>query len=325
MMKNIATLNLDPQLEAEISRVSPIKEVARLYDVMHGMQMALTSFFKYVPADVIKLLMRAGYEAKLGGEKRYLTIFFSDIVDFTRISEQLDPETLIDMLGVYLSEMSNLILEQQGTVDKYIGDAVMAMWNAPETVLNHAYKACRCALLSQQRLMELREGWKDTHLPAVGARIGIHTGYASVGNFGSKDRLTYTALGDTVNFAARLEALNKEFGTEIIISETTYSQVKDQFVCRPLDIVSVTGSGTSSVPMVVYELIGDYNSVTAEQLSGTEVFTNAFQHYRQGRYSTASRMFKHYLDRYDSKDIAAHTHISTCRKSLLRLSVRTGK
>eukprot|EP01134_Creolimax_fragrantissima_P005342 CFRG5342T1 len=322
-MKNIATLNLNPELGAEALKASPIKEVARMYDVMYGMQRALTSFFKYVPPDVIKLLMRAGYEAKLGGERRYLTIFFSDIVDFTRISEQLDPESLIEMLSVYLSEMSGLIQEQQGTVDKYIGDAVMAMWNAPETVLNHAYKACRCALLSQQRLLELREGWKDQHLPDIGARIGIHTGYASVGNFGSKERLTYTALGDTVNFATRLEALNKEFGTEIIISESTYAQVKDQFVCRPLDIVSVSSSGQTPVPAVVYELIGDHNTVSSDQLAGVELFRSAFAQYRQGRYSTASRMFNQYLERYSPNDIAARTHIATCRRCLISNSRRT--
>ena len=231
-----------------------ILEVYNISESVVKMIKGLKSFKKYVPADLVVRLNEQHREAALlGGEKKELTIFFSDIMDFTSISEQLSTEKLVENLGVYFNGLSRIILEEKGTLDKYIGDSIMAFWGAPVERQNHATAACVSALKCQAFLTRLEPIWRKTKQPLFHTRIGIHTGEVIVGNFGFEERMNYTILGDNVNFASRLEGLNKFYGTRVLISEDTYEKVEDNFVARRLDYVEVKGKTGGGV--FIYELV----------------------------------------------------------------------
>src|SRR5262249_3642719 len=157
------------------------------------------------------------------------------------ISETLPAGELIDLVSEYLGEMSNIIIYSGGTLDKYIGDAIMAFWNAPEPLAHHPLVACKVAISCQQRLRELQPAWQQRGLPALQCRIGLYTGPVLVGNLGSHQRMDYTVIGDTVNVASRLESLNKYYGTSILIGDTVYEAARDTFLCRQIDVVAVKG------------------------------------------------------------------------------------
>lgn len=209
------------------------------------------AFGKYVSKELLQELLSAKQELRLGGVKRTITVFFSDIRGFTGISESLSPEQLTSLLNEYLTAMTRIILAHSGTVDKFIGDAIMALWNAPLEQKQHAFLACRAAVEQVKALRELQKRWAARNLPVMTIGCGVHTGPAVIGNMGSEERFDYTAIGDTVNIASRLEGLTKEYGTKIIISEDTYKHVKDEFVCRKLDAVRVKGR---TRPILIYEL-----------------------------------------------------------------------
>ncbi|MDX1530899.1 MAG: adenylate/guanylate cyclase domain-containing protein, partial [Rhodothermales bacterium] len=185
------------------------------------------AFGQYLSPTVVEELAEHPERVQLGGEGREMTVLFSDIAGFTSISEALTPEALVTLLNDYLDEMTHVIFEHGGTLDKYIGDAIMAFWNAPLAQEDHALRACRAALGMAARLDALRPTWEADGRPAVYARIGVATGRMVVGNFGSAERFDYTVMGDTVNLASRLEGANKLYGTTIMIAESTYEAVKD--------------------------------------------------------------------------------------------------
>jgi adenylate cyclase len=220
-----------------------------------------TAFSQYVEPTIINEILKDPSKLKLGGEKKELTIFFSDIKNFTTISEVLKPEILVTLLNEYFTEMANIILKNKGVVDKYIGDSIMVIWGAPLELENHAFFACKTALEMKNRLTELRKQWKTKNLPELEMRIGINTGKVVVGNMGSDKRFDYTVMGDPVNLASRLEGLNKEYGTEIIISRFTYEKVKNDFLCRPLGTVQVKGK---KEPVEIYELVDFKPSTSSE-------------------------------------------------------------
>ena len=217
------------------------------------MKAGLRSFQKYVPADLVRALLASGAEARLGGERKVLTVLFSDIAGFTGLAEKLDPEKLVDILAEYLEVMSQEIAETGGTVDKYIGDAIMAFWGAPRELPDHSVAACVAAMRMQERLLELREHAEQAGAPPLHMRTGIHSGELIVGNIGSESRLSYTAMGDTVNLSSRLEGLNSFYGTAVLISEATFKAAEQEIVARPLERVSVKGRSKGTL---VYELLG---------------------------------------------------------------------
>jgi adenylate cyclase len=243
------------ELEPRPLERSQIREVDQLMLATHDMKRGLRSFRKYVPADLVREILASGGEAELGGQKATLTIFFSDIADFTTISELLSPEDLVEQLAEYFEAMSRALREQPpGTLDKFIGDSIMAFWGAPAPNPAHAVTACRSALHCQEHLKELQDKWTREGKPLFHQRIGINTGEVIVGNMGSITRLNYTVVGETVNSASRFEGLNKVYGTRIIIGESTRELVKEQFVARPLDLVSVKGSAKG---VRIYELMAE--------------------------------------------------------------------
>ena len=226
-----------------------LHEMATAFD---SMKTGLRSFRKFVPADLVRTLIQSGVEASLGGRRENVTVYFSDIVGFTSISEKMRAEELITHLGEYISTQSNLVQNRQGTVDKYIGDAVMAFWNAPVPVEQHALRACEAALDVQDKLKEQRVLWQQQGLPLFYARIGIETGDVVVGNMGSAQRLNYTVIGDTVNQASRLESLGKFYKVSILIGEVAYGQASAGIEARLLDKVILMGK---SKAIYVYELL----------------------------------------------------------------------
>jgi adenylate cyclase len=214
---------------------------------------AMRAMSRYVPVDLVRLLYRTGREPVLGGEILDVTLLFTDIKDFTTLSEQLSPNELARVLGQYLQVMTAAIHSAHGTIDKYIGDAIMAVWNTPTPCLDHARRACEAALACQEAEKRLFASPEWEGRPPLHTRFGIHRDRVMVGHFGAPDRMSFTALGDGVNLASRLEGLNKHYGTTVLVSEAVREDAKEVFAFRLVDVVAVKGR-TRGVR--VYELLG---------------------------------------------------------------------
>ena len=249
-------------------------------------------FAQYMSEKVITHLMAHPERLKLGGERRHLTLFFSDLAGFTSLSEGLKPEKVVALLNDYLSRMTDIILDEEGTVDKFEGDAIMAFWGAPLPQEDQALRACRAALRQQAALAELNQHFADLGLPPLAMRIGLHTGEAVVGNLGSQKRFDYTAIGDTVNLASRLEGLNKFYGTSILASETTRQECGNGVQFREVDLVAVKGRET---PVAVYQPLGLPVDLDASEATHSQKFAKALDLYRQGKFSEAGALFQHIL------------------------------
>jgi adenylate cyclase len=275
-----------------------------------------TAFGQYLSPEVIRRLLR---NPKLVEPKKTeITVMFSDIRGFTTISENLDAQDLALFLNQYLSDMTGLVFEYQGTLDKYIGDAVMAFWGAPFEVDDHALSACNSALKMMQRVREMQTVWKAQGKPQLDIGIGLNSGVASVGNMGSALRYGYTALGDTVNLSSRLEGLNKDYGTHIIVNETTYTATqKAEFVYRELDLIRVKGK---THPVMIYELIGRageesaYGSFSDLQLR-LDQFSRGRNLYRARRWEEAQQVFQIMIDKWPD-DGPARTYWKRCQEYL---------
>ncbi len=241
------------------------------------------AFSRYVSPAVVSQLMKRPESLKLEGQQKNLTMLFSDIRDFTSISECLHPEQLAQFMNTYLTAMSDIIMNNSGTVDKYIGDAIVAVWGAPVDDPDHAVHAVRASLQMLKALDGLNERWASQGLPVISMRIGINTGVASVGNFGSERRFEYTAIGDNMNLASRLEGLNKVYHTAVIISEHTKNALGDAFFCRILDRVRVKGK---TVPIDIYEPIME-GAPDPRLLHEVERFEAAFRLYQKGDFAQA--------------------------------------
>jgi adenylate cyclase len=287
--------NLRELEDFRLDRVMPVpsrfSEIRQVSTATTRMRVSLASFQKYIPTELVRTLFAQGIEAELGGERRDLTIMFMDIAGFTRISEQFGDQ-LIEFLGDYLSEMSTLIQDGRGTIDKYIGDAIMAFWGAPVANPNHAVDACRAMLACQARLAAMGPANLAAGYPALRARIGINSGRVLVGNFGSRDRLNYTVIGDPVNVASRLEALSKVYGTEIIIGQSTYEQVHEHIVVRPLDRVAVYGRQSG---LATYELLAMKAECDPAAFGWISAYEAASAALRARRWDDAISGFEHVI------------------------------
>ena len=205
--------------------------------------------------------------------KTEITVMFSDIRGFTTISEKLDAQELALFLNQYLSDMTEVVFKHRGTLDKYIGDAVMAFWGAPFEDEKHAAEACQTALDMMARIHEMQKEWEAEAKPRLDIGIGLNTGVASVGNMGSSLRYGYTALGDSVNLSSRLEGLNKDYGTHILVNETTFVAARDSgFIFRELDMIRVKGKHE---PVTIYELVGSAVSLSADTQVRLDRFRDA--------------------------------------------------
>ncbi len=260
-----------------------------------------TMFQRYLSNEYIEILKKDPSLLRLGGETRELSIFFSDIQGFTTISEKLTPEQLVQFLNSYLTDMTDIIMDEGGTLDKYEGDAIIAFTNAPLTQEDHAVRMCRSVLKCQRKLAERREEFFQQTGAWIYNRIGIHSGKVVVGNFGSKTRFNYTMLGDAANLAARLEGANKFFGTYTMISEATKQQTGDEFLWRETGTIQVVGRKT---PVTVYELLG----FKGEALSpAMQAFNQGQALYKQGDLAAAALVFEALQD-----DPVANLYLQRC-------------
>jgi adenylate cyclase len=212
------------------------------------------AFSHYVTESVVADMLKNPDKLKLGGEKKDLTVLFSDIRGFTTISEGLQPAELVHLLNEYLTAMTKIVFKYEGTLDKYMGDAIMAIYGAPQDMPDHPYKACVTALDMMRQLHNMQKEWEKKNMPKINIGIGINTGAMSVGNMGSNIRFDYTVMGDNVNLSSRLEGINKQYGTNIIMSEFTHELIKERLVCRQLDAVRVKGK---KLPVKIYQLLGN--------------------------------------------------------------------
>ena len=267
------------------------------------------AFQYYLTSSVINEMLKDPSKLKLGGDKKDLTVMFSDIRGFTTISESLTPEELVHLLNEYLTAMTNIVFKYDGLLDKYIGDAIMAVFGAPLDQPDHAEKACRTALEMNAELIGLQKKWEGEGRPAIRIGIGVNTGEMVVGNMGSEMRFDYTVMGDSVNLASRLEGINKEYGTSIVISETTYGRVSGNFVCRELDSVRVKGK---LVPVKIYELLGE--AADAGKWAGfLAVFGRGLDLYKRGLWDEAAVAFREALQARPGDSVSA-LYISRCNE-----------
>ena len=251
------------------------------------------AFGQYVSPEVVRRLLEEPDSVK--PRKTSITVLFSDIRGFTTISEALDAQEMAELLNEYLTEMTKIIFRHRGTLDKYIGDAVMAFWGAPFAEAGHADRCCDTALLMMSRLNEMRQDWAATGKPPLDIGVGVNTGVASVGNMGSSLRYGYTAIGDSVNLASRLEALNKEYGTHILITESTYIALQsERFLLRELDLIQVKGK---LLPVTIYEVLTNA-SVADDGKALVELFTRAREAYKMRDWNTAKSAYEEILTRW---------------------------
>lgn len=290
---------------------SRIKEISSMANALYAMKNGLRSFQKYVPSALVRQLVESGEDARIGGVTKTIAILFSDISNFTTITEQTEPKLLTRHLCDYFDELSTQIIAARGTIDKYIGDAIMAFWGAPLPEEQSAQQAAIAAINCVKRLRELNTQWALEGKPVLLTRIGLHLGDAIVGNLGSSERLNYTAIGDSINITSRLENINKLYGTQIIISETVYHAVKNKFITRMLDRVTLKGK---SKPHYIYELIADdRDQLTYDLDSYTQLFSKGFNAYQATAWNEAIYYFSECLKIYPS-DSVAPLFINRCRK-----------
>src|SRR5579883_3278303 len=249
----------------------------------------LDTLSHYLPTRLVSQILGSTSDLKLGGSVVTVTSFFSDIAGFTTIAEGLKPEQTVTLLNEYLSTMTDIIEDLGGTVDKYVGDAVVAFWGAPVKVPDHATLACEAALRQLEALGRLQEKWRAEGKPEIRIRIGLNTGEVVVGNMGSNRRFAYTIMGDSVNLASRLEGANKLYGTGIMLGETTWERVRDTFECRRLDRVTVVGK---SVVVSVFELLGRKGQVPASVLESRDRFEKARDAFLARRWDDAEALFR---------------------------------
>jgi adenylate cyclase len=258
---------------------------------------------QYLSPDVMEEIARDPSAIKLGGEKREMTVLFSDLRGFTSLSETLEPEQLVQILNTYLTRMSDVVFKHQGTIDKYMGDAIMAFWGAPRPQPDHARRACLVAIEMVRELEQLNAEFAAEGIPKLMMGIGLNTGQMAVGNMGSQRRFDYTIMGDAVNLGSRLEGLNKEYGTSIILSEATLQQAGPDVRARFLDLVAVKGK---KEPTAVYELLATDGLATNGALTnGRADFLAAYERgidlYRTRDYISALTQFETAL-RLDGDD-----------------------
>ena len=265
-------------------------------------------FKQYVAQNVVEKMLSSGQLPEFGGERKTITILFSDIRRFTTFSESHDPETVVSRLSEYLTEMVKVLFKYDGTLDKFVGDEIMALFGAPYYYTDHAERACYAALEMVEQLRQIQKRWSDSKHDIFHIGIGINTGKVIVGNLGSNQLFDYTAIGDEVNLGARLEGTNKEYQTTIILSESTYDLVKDKAKVRELDFVRVMGK---TKPIRIYELRGMSDLSQIEQDYIIDIFTEGLQFYRDRCWSDALKSFRRVL-RYFPSDGPSRVYTIRC-------------
>jgi adenylate cyclase len=271
------------------------------------------AFEFYMNPAVVDQIAKNPEMLELGGKEMDLTAFFSDVASFTTISEQLTPHQLVELLNEYLTAMTDIVLSYNGLLDKYEGDAIMAVFGAPIHYPDHATRACYVALDMQAELSRLREKWKQEGKPQLHARVGINSGNMVVGNMGSKTRFDYTVMGDSVNLASRLEGVNKQYSTSVMISEFTYALCKNDVQVREIDLIRVKGKAK---PVSIYEVLGRSTDTLAVELkAAVERYLTGLEAYRRREWTKAIEAFEQALA-IRPDDGPSLTYIGRCKQYL---------
>jgi adenylate cyclase len=309
---NIRELRLVDSVEIN----SYITEISSLAKALDRLQKTVSAFTSYIPRDLVRDLLKSESGIGIGGESRYLTVLFSDLKDFSTISETTPTRELLLRVSSYLELMTYAIKEEGGTVDKFIGDSVMAFWGAPLLDKDHAYHAAVAAIKTKRRMVTLNQGLIRENKPPLVVRIGINTDAVLVGNIGSTERLSYTVMGDGVNIASRLEGINKEFGTDIAISHALFKEAGERLWVRPIDQITVKGRKGE---ILIYELMGTRDGDSETVCSADEkelclLTVKAFEFYTTQQYESAISVYSEMVDQYE--DPLSKAMILKCREKM---------
>ena len=291
---------------------SRIHELASLSGAVKKLAATITAFTSYIPRDLVNDLLSTGKPIEIGGESRYLTILFTDLQDFSTLSESTPSRDLLRRISSYFELMTLAIKEENGTVDKFIGDAVMAFWGAPLLDERHAYHACVAAIKSQRRMAHLNAKLAAEGKPPLHVRIGIHSDAVLVGNIGSAERLSYTVMGDGVNIASRLEGVNKEYGTQICVSHSVFKEAGERLWLRPIDQITVKGRKGE---LIIYEVLGTRDGSHETQASELQqrvctLSEQAFTLFTNRQFSASIAVYSQVLEL--TEDPVARVMISKC-------------
>jgi adenylate cyclase len=271
-------------------------------------------FGQYLSPRVVKELINDPSKMKLGGEQKELTALFTDLEGFATFSEQLSPTELVDLLNTYLSEMTNILMQHEGTLDRYDGDAIKAFFGAPVYFEDHARRACVVCIEMQNKLKDLRVKFRAEGKPELLMRVGINTGSMVIGNMGSTIRMMYGMNGDSVNLCARLEGANKQYGTYSLISESTYQQAKEFIEVRELDTLRVVGRST---PIKIYELLGKRGEIEESVKKAMRIFEQGLKSYQKREWSEAKKYFKNTLET-QPEDGPSKVYLERCNNFILK-------
>ena len=298
----------DLAFATETDRNSKIKEISNLQNGLALLERALSSFVKFVPVGVVRHLVNSGTTIGPGVNKMLITILFCDLENFSTQAEKLSTEELLQQLNQYFSLITHAVAEEEGTVDKFIGDAVMALWGAPTPQPDHVVKACVAALKAKKRMDAVLAEWRAQGKPEMRVRIGLHSGEVLVGNVGSPERLAYTAIGDGVNVAARLEGTNKLFGSTICVSEDVRAALGKNAIMRPLRSLMLKGRAEQ---VMVYELLGLNRDIGNNEVAAgarenfiAEKSLEAFNHCQTGQYPEAVTLYNDILEAYPDDQVS---------------------
>jgi adenylate cyclase len=299
---------------------SPIREIASLSRAVDTLDHAVRSFAAFVPVGLVKHLIDSEQQLQLGGKSRFLTIMFCDVEAFSTLAESSPSQELLMRISAYLEAVTLSVNEEHGTIDKFIGDAAMAFWGAPAELNDHAWHACAAAIRISQRMAKLNEQWVSEGLAPLQIRIGIHCDSVMVGNIGSKHRMSYTVMGDAVNISSRLEGVNKDYGTQICVSQSIYREVGERLSLRPIDEVTVKGRRGA---LHIYELFGVINAdnsatgleATADKLEQCSLTKFAHQAYADKNWEQAAIRYEAVLARYPKDQLAAQM-LARCKAML---------
>jgi adenylate cyclase len=280
-------------LDDSVNIESSTKEISNLAVEIQNMKTNVKNFARFIPKELVQKFIRSGEDVEIGGKEVNITVLFTDIANFTTLSEAREPTKLVTQLSEYLEELSSVILKNKGTIDKYIGDAIMSFWGAPDLDSDQTENACISALICMEKLIGLNKYWINSDQCEFRTRIGIHEGRAIVGNIGSSERMNYTAIGDNVNLAARLEGANKQYGTNILISEPVHQKLSSNFIRRPVDIVAFKGKAEG---IKIYQLIGIDDHAYLRPISEKyrdylAQYNEAYEAYVQRDWKKAKKLF----------------------------------
>jgi adenylate cyclase len=305
------------ELDGGLHVPSRITEILLLTEAMRTVKTALSSVAKFMPRTLVRDLLSTGQGLDLGGENRVISVMFTDLANFSSVAEKVSAQDLALRTSDYLEVVSQEVIRRHGTIDKYIGDSVMALWGAPIPDGDHIQHACLAALHALRAFQKSNDQWARKGWQPLDVRIGLHAGSVVVGVIGSREHMSYTALGDGVNIAARLESINKVYGTSICVSGAIHDAISGQFLMRPLGRVALKGR---KAPSLIYELMGALSedseiAATAEQREQARMTESAFGAWIDADIPAALAQYQTLLDRFPN-DSVARFYVAECTQTL---------